>query len=56
LAISKNDDALAAFVMRLVMMALALRMLGFMAPFTAVAAMACQRRTTHREGQHYSED
>ena len=44
------------FVVRLMMMVLALRMLGFMAPFTAVAAMACQRRTTHREGQHYSED
>ena len=44
------------FVVRLVMMVLALRMVGFVAAFTAVAAVACQCRTTHCKCQHYSED
>jgi hypothetical protein len=47
------------FVVKLVAMVLALRMLGFVAAviaLTAVAAVACQRRTDHREYQCYSKD
>jgi hypothetical protein len=44
------------FVVKLVMMVLALRMLGFVAAFTAMAAVARQRCTAHRECQYYSKD
>jgi len=41
------------FVVRLMMMVLALRMLGFV---TALTAVACQRWTAHCEYQHCSKD
>jgi hypothetical protein len=44
---------LAVFVVRLMMMVLALRMLGFVAALTAVA---CQRCTAHCEYRHCSKD
>jgi len=47
------------FVVRLMMMVLALRMLGFvtaLTALTAVAAVACQRWTAHCEYQHCSKD
>jgi len=45
-----------AFVVRLMMMVLALRMLGFVSALTAVAAVACQHWTAHCEYQHCSKD
>jgi len=56
LAASKNDHTLAVFVVRLVVMVFALRMLGFVAAFTVMAAVACHCRATQCECQHYSKD
>jgi hypothetical protein len=52
----KNDHALAVFVMKLVTMVLASRMLGFVAAVIAFTPVARQRCTTHCECQYYSKD